>query len=87
MGVGISDAGRTYGTNTVSYNLNLRHTCGNGRVDIGEECDPEGPFGCFLGPCSNGVCSQFDALSCVTDADCGGSCLPAGDVNECICLF
>jgi hypothetical protein len=49
--VGTSDAGDAYRSNTVHYTLDLRHTCGNGRVDDGEECDPASTLGGCPGMC------------------------------------
>jgi hypothetical protein len=65
----ISDSNARYHSNTRSYNLNLRHLCGNGRVDDGEDCDPSAPDQCLVG----GVAA--------------GTCLAAGNVNECSCQF
>jgi len=42
--VGVSDAGDTFSANVAPYTLTLRHSCGNGRVDDGEECDPTAPI-------------------------------------------
>jgi len=94
--VGVSDTGDTFRANPIRYTLNLRHTCGNGRIDDGEICDPNAPSTCF-GLCSGantttspptpGKCTQNDALSCLSDADCQGICLAGGDPSECICVY
>jgi hypothetical protein len=81
-----SDAGVVYRSNTMRYNLTLRHTCGNARVDDGELCDPNAPNTC-VGSCQSNKCSQSENLSCVTDADCLGTCVAAGDPSECICTY
>jgi hypothetical protein len=83
----ISDSGKSYRSNTRSYNLNLRHLCGNGRVDDGEECDPKLSAQCYAGVCQAGVCTNLADLHCATDGDCIGTCLAAGNVNECLCQF
>ncbi|HLK10668.1 MAG TPA: hypothetical protein VKW76_04770 [Candidatus Binatia bacterium] len=85
--VGISDAGDTYRSNAVRYTLNLRHTCGNGRVDDGEECDPNALGNTCVGKCQNGTCTQNSNVGCATDADCIGSCVPQGNPEECTCLY
>jgi hypothetical protein len=81
-----SDAGDTYQSNTIQYTLNLRHTCGNGRVDDGEFCDPQAPNTCG-GVCQNGVCSQNENLPCTDSSDCAGTCMAQGDPSECICVY
>jgi hypothetical protein len=89
---GTSDSGDQYRSNTVRYTTNLRHTCGNGRVDDGEFCDPYAPSTCS-GFCkiaqgeAVGTCSQDDRLGCKIDANCRGDCLLPGDPSECICAF
>ena len=85
--LGISDSGSRYHSNTRSYNLNLRHLCGNGRVDDGEGCDPSLSPVCSAGLCQAGTCTNLADLTCVTDNDCIGTCLAAGNVNECLCEF
>lgn len=84
--VGRSDSGEVYKTNVVRYTLTLRHTCGNGRVDDGEECDPNAPSTC-LGTCQDGRCSQSESLTCASDADCQGVCIAPDDPSECICVY
>jgi hypothetical protein len=83
----ISDSGSRYRSNTRSYNLNLRHLCGNGRVDDGESCDPNAPGQCNAGVCQAGACTNLPTLRCTTNANCIGTCLPADNVNECLCEF
>lgn len=83
---GISDTGDTFRSNTLSYTVTFRHTCGNGRVDDGEACDPLAPNTCG-GVCSNGLCSQSEGLACTVDADCFGACMPPDDPSECICVY
>src|SRR4029077_5489008 len=69
--VAVSDAGDTYRANTVAYTLNLRHTCGNGRLDDGEICDPSTPFTTCVDTCTSAVC-QLSGKPCATSADCSG---------------
>lgn len=84
--VGRADDGAVYRTNTIQYTLTLRHVCGNGRVDDGEECDPNAPNTCFLGTCQDGECGD-SGFPCFADADCIGSCTPAGEPFECGCVY
>jgi len=90
--VGQSDTGATYTANTIGYTLNLRHSCGNGRLDDGEGCDPNGVDTC-LGFCvipqgqTNGACSNDKNRLCRADADCQGICGPPGIPSECVCLY
>ena len=90
--VGISDAGDTFRANALRYTLNLRHTCGNGRVDDGELCDPNAPSTC-VGFCklaqgeTTGVCSHNANIGCRSDGDCLGQCVPANQPSECICVY
>ena len=66
----------------------LLHLCGNGRIEPGEQCDPNAPNSCF-GACntSSHTCVQNPTIPCASDGQCAGSCLPQGDPMECSCLF
>ena len=87
--VGITDTGDIIRSNVIRFTLNLLHLCGNGRIDITEDCDPNGTDTCNVGPCDteNGGCRDNGAIFCQTDADCAGRCLQEGDPNECSCLY
>jgi hypothetical protein len=87
--VGRTDSGGTVKSNPIEFTLTLLHLCGNGRVDFGEVCDPNAPSTCGIGPCDTtaGTCRRDNQVVCATDADCGGTCLPQGDVNECTCGY
>src|SRR5437867_9132550 len=89
---GQSDTGDMFRANPISYTLNLRHTCGNGRIDDGESCDASAPGNACAGTCSGtpsapGKCSQNASVGCTSDADCRGFCLPPGSTAECTCLY
>jgi hypothetical protein len=84
---GTSDACSAFRTNWVSYTLNMRHTCGNGRVDDGERCDGSAPGTTCGGACAGGVCVTNPGRVCTTAADCTGSCIADGGPSECTCLF
>lgn len=84
--VGVSDSGETYRANTMSYDLNLRHTCGNGRLDDGEICDPSTPFLSCFENCESGACA-FTKRACVSNSDCPGTCLGPASPSECTCVF
>jgi hypothetical protein len=85
---GTSDNGDTFRSNPVSYNLTLRHTCGNERVDDGEGCDSSSLGNtCGIGPCTGGHCTGAASITCATDADCTGSCIAPGGPTECTCLY
>jgi hypothetical protein len=88
---GITDSGSRLKTNPIQFTLTLSHLCGNGRVDriSGEQCDPNAPDTCAVGTCNttNFTCSQDARVTCVTDADCAGTCIPAGDPMECSCVY
>jgi hypothetical protein len=85
--VGRADSGETYRSNTARYTLTLRHTCGNGRVDDGEECDPNAPDTCS-GICDGTNCSLPVGRACTVDSDClQGTCVAPDDPSECICTF
>jgi hypothetical protein len=87
--VGIGDDGSHFTSNPISYTLTLNHLCGNGRIDVTEQCDPNAPNTCFGGACdiSNGTCKVLKNVACLSDADCAGTCLPQGDPMECNCVF
>jgi hypothetical protein len=90
--VGTSDAGDEFRSNTLGYALSLRHTCGNGRVDDGEICDPAATNTC-TGFCAiasgetTGICSGNDLVLCRSDVDCFGTCLGGNSPEECTCLY
>jgi hypothetical protein len=89
---GVSDAGGHYTTNALGYALSLRHTCGNGRRDDGEICDPTAPNTC-VGFCiinagdTTGICSGNDTIACRSDVDCFGTCLDGSSPSECTCVY
>lgn len=90
--IGTTDSGDSITSNTLGYTLTLRHTCGNGRVDDGEICDPLAPGQC-VGFCSipggetTGTCSFNEQVICRFDADCNGTCLDGNNPTECTCLY
>jgi len=84
--VGRSDNGDTFRSNTIAYTLNLRHTCGNGRIDDGEVCDPATPFTSCFEACLSGACA-FTGRPCRVNPDCPGTCLGADNPSECSCVF
>lgn len=86
---GVADDGSKYQSNTVNYTLDLRHLCGNGRIDDGEECDanPEAPNTCGLGACQeDGFCDD-GPIPCFSDQDCLGTCTAQGVPTECNCVY
>ncbi|MFN8543526.1 MAG: hypothetical protein U0807_04895 [Candidatus Binatia bacterium] len=85
--VGLSDAGDSYRSNAIQYSLSLRHTCGNGRVDDGELCDPNSVGTTCFGVCSSNKCSNNANLACTSDADCTGVCVAPGNPSECTCVY
>jgi hypothetical protein len=85
--VGVSDAGETYRSNPIQYTLDLRHTCGNGRVDDGEVCDPAATGSTCVGICNNGTCSQNNSIPCTDDSQCQGVCLAPNNPSECTCVY
>jgi len=85
--VGTSDSGETYRSNSIAYSLNLRHTCGNGRIDDGEMCDPSTPFNvCLEDTCTNNVCGA-SGRPCTSVADCAGQCMESNSPSECVCVY
>jgi hypothetical protein len=84
--VGISDSGDTFKSNSISYTLNLRHTCGNGRLDDLEMCDPTTPFNSCFEECLAGACATT-GRACTSSQDCPGTCLTGNSPSECSCIF
>jgi hypothetical protein len=89
VATGVTDSGKTLRSNPLEFTLTLLHLCGNGRVEAGEMCDPNAPNTCNIGPCdtNSGQCTSRPSVTCQTDADCSGSCMPQGDPLECSCVF
>jgi hypothetical protein len=87
--IGRTDAGDIVRSQPISFTLTLQHLCGNGRKDDLEFCDPNAPGQCTFGLCDtdNNVCTLDDRIRCFSDLDCAGTCMPQGDVNECLCVF
>jgi hypothetical protein len=86
--VGMSDTGDTFRSNTISYTLNLRHSCGNGRVDDGEVCDPTTPFNSCVNVCQSGACSQSgEPCDPVSNPCQNGACTGQDIPAECVCVF
>jgi hypothetical protein len=86
---GYGDNGDAFKSNVIKYTLNLRHTCGNGRLDDGEDCDTSAsgtPCSGFA-VCVSNVCFGDPTRGCNTDADCIGTCQAAGSVEECTCTY
>jgi len=87
-----SDSGDTFIANAIKYTLDLRHSCGNGRLDDFEICDPNAPSTC-VGFCkidsgaAFGTCSHNLDLSCRSDSDCLGVCLDGNTPTECVCVY
>ena len=86
--VGRADSGEVYRSNTARYTLTLRHTCSNGRVDDGEDCDPNGPHDTCDGRCVSGACTLPNGALCAVDGDClQGTCVAPDDPSECTCTY
>jgi hypothetical protein len=88
---GITDNGERLKSNPLRFTLTLMHFCGNGRIEdsAGEQCDPNAPDVCGVGPCDTTAqaCRQNVAIFCQTDADCAGRCIQEGDPMECTCIY
>ena len=84
---GTSDSGEAYRSNWISYTLNLRHTCGNGRLDDLEQCDPTSPNNTCGSACVSGFCTNNLTRACASTADCIGSCIGNGGPSECTCQY
>jgi hypothetical protein len=86
---GIKDSGGGAKSNQLQFTLNLLHLCGNGRIEAGEQCDPNATLNACVGTCdtSKHTCQQNPTQPCLTDGDCVGSCLPQGDPMECSCAY
>ena len=83
-----ADSGQTYNSNVLRYTLTLRHTCGNGRIDDGELCDPNSTIDACSGYCNAGVCTVPQGRGCTTDAECAqGTCVAPDDPAECNCTY
>ena len=87
--IGVADNGDRFVSNLVKYTLDLRHLCGNGRIDTGEACDDSASgTGCSGNAiCVNNVCIGDPTRGCNDDADCIGTCHPAGSIEECTCTY
>jgi hypothetical protein len=86
---GIADNGDRFTSNVIKYTLNLRHVCGNGRLDDGEACDLTASGAACSGSaiCVGNTCIGDPTRGCNTDADCLGTCQPAGSLEECTCTY
>jgi hypothetical protein len=86
---GTADNGESYSSNVIKYTLNLRHVCGNGRLDFGEACDltASGTPCSGFAVCVDNTCFGDPTRGCNSDADCIGTCQPAGSVEECTCTY
>ncbi|HWP64327.1 MAG TPA: hypothetical protein VNO26_00250 [Candidatus Limnocylindria bacterium] len=86
---GIADNGDRFVSNVLKYTLNLRHTCGNGRLDDGEACDLTASGQACSGSaiCVGNVCIGDPTRGCNTDADCIGTCQAQGTPEECTCTY
>ena len=86
---GIADNGDKFSSNVIKYTLDLRHLCGNGRLDTGEACDNSASgTGCAGSAiCVSNTCISDPTRGCNTDADCLGTCQDPGTVEECTCTY
>jgi hypothetical protein len=86
--VGQADDGSNFRSNPLQYTLTLRHLCGNGRTDDGEECDPNGPNTCGADHCDTTAHTcMISGAACAGDAQCAGVCVPQNDPSECTCEY
>lgn len=94
VGIGVTDSGDRIRSNRISYHLNLRRECGDGRLEVGEECDPaDASFASCEGTCDpttmrcvfDGHLVRPPVRQCTTDADCMLTCLPPGRPDGCTC--
>jgi len=83
---GTSDSGDAFRSNWIHYTLNLRHTCGNQRIDDGEQCDASAPGNGCSQACVSGRC-LFTGAACTTAAECFGACIADTGPSECTCVF
>jgi hypothetical protein len=86
---GVGDNGDRFISNVIKYTLDLRHLCGNGRLDDGEACDETASDLPCSGNaiCVGNVCIGDPTRGCNDDADCLGTCHPQGSVEECTCTY
>ena len=86
---GIADNGDRFTSNVIKYTLDLRHTCGNGRLDDNEDCDltASGTPCSGFAVCVDNTCFGDPTRGCNSDADCIGTCQLAGSAEECTCTY
>ena len=86
---GFADNGDRFVSNVIKYTLDLRHLCGNGRLDDGEVCDESSSGLPCAGNaiCVGNVCIGDPTRGCNDDADCIGTCHAPGSIEECTCTY